>query len=102
MSAAATFSLPAQLTMAVAAGAYAQVQAALAPVRGPQPFTVDASGLREFDTAALAVLLEAHRVCESLGAPLAVAGAPAKLAQLAALYGVDGLLGLSGTPAPAG
>ena len=42
----------------------------------------------------LAVLLEAGRVCESRGATLTIAHAPPKLSQLAALYGVEGLLGL--------
>ena len=86
--------LPAQLTMAVAAAAHAQVQAALAATSGHQAVTVDAGGLQEFDTSALAVLLEAGRVCESRGATLTIAHAPSKLSQLAALYGVEGLLGL--------
>ena len=62
---------------------------------GSQPFTVDAGALREFDTSVLAVLLDASRTCQSRGSRLAIANPPAKLSQLAALYGVDGLLGLS-------
>jgi phospholipid transport system transporter-binding protein len=89
------FALPAQLTMAVAAAAHAQTQAALARAPGAQPFTVDAGALREFDTSVLAVLLDASRTCQTRGSRLAIANAPAKLSQLAALYGVDALLGLS-------
>ena len=50
--------------------------------------TIDASALSEFDSSALAVLLQARR------RGMQVRGAPAKLVQLAQLYGVDELLGL--------
>jgi phospholipid transport system transporter-binding protein len=56
--------------------------------------TVDASGLQRFDSAALAVLIECHRLAQAQGRGFAVRQAPAKLAELARLYGVDGLLGL--------
>jgi phospholipid transport system transporter-binding protein len=54
--------------------------------------TVDASGLAQFDSAALAVLLECQRLAQAFGKGFAVRNAPAKLAELARLYGVDGLL----------
>jgi phospholipid transport system transporter-binding protein len=54
--------------------------------------TVDASGLTQFDSAALAVLLECQRLATAFGKGFAVRNAPAKLAELARLYGVDGLL----------
>lgn len=53
---------------------------------------IDASSLRQFDSSALAVLLECQRVAEGFGKPFAVRNAPTKLAALARLYGVDGLL----------
>jgi phospholipid transport system transporter-binding protein len=53
---------------------------------------VDASNLRQFDSSALAVLLECQRAAEAFGKPFSVRGAPPKLAALARLYGVDGLL----------
>ena len=53
---------------------------------------VDASALQEFDSAALAVLLECQRQAQAWGRPFAVRQAPAKLAALAKLYGVDALL----------
>jgi phospholipid transport system transporter-binding protein len=56
--------------------------------------TVDASALRDFDTAALAVLLECSRQARSWGKALVVHGAPPKLGELAALYGVDKLLAI--------
>ena len=54
--------------------------------------TVDASGLRQFDSAALAVLLECQRLAQAGGKGFAVRQAPAKLAELARLYGLDKLL----------
>ena len=53
---------------------------------------VDASNLRHFDSSALAVLLECQRAAEAFGKPFAVRNAPAKLAALARLYGVDTVL----------
>ena len=53
---------------------------------------VDASNLRQFDSSALAVLLECQRAAEAFGKPFAVRNAPPKLAALARLYGVDALL----------
>ena len=54
--------------------------------------TIDASGLQQFDSAALAVLLECQRLALAWGKGFAVRNAPAKLADLARLYGVDALL----------
>ncbi|MBC7717816.1 MAG: STAS domain-containing protein, partial [Pseudorhodobacter sp.] len=44
------------------------------------------------DSSALAVLLECQRLAQASGRSFAVRGAPAKLAQLAQLYGMDELL----------
>jgi len=57
-----------------------------------QTLTVDASGLKDFDSAAIAVLLECARQARSWGKRFAVRRAPAKLSELAGLYGVDELL----------
>lgn len=54
--------------------------------------TVDASALRQFDSSVLAVLLESQRLAHAWGKGFGVRGAPAKLSQLAKLYGVDELL----------
>ena len=53
---------------------------------------VDASNLQHFDSSALAVLLECQRAADAWGKPFELRNAPAKLASLARLYGVDVLL----------
>lgn len=62
------------------------------------PLNIDAAGLQEFDSAALAVLLECRRLAEKSGRSLRLHNAPPRLSQLARLYGVAELLGLA--PAP--
>lgn len=52
----------------------------------------DASGLLRFDSSALAVLLECRREALALGKTFAVSEMPARLRELAGLYGVAGLL----------
>jgi phospholipid transport system transporter-binding protein len=54
--------------------------------------TIDASGLQQFDSAALAVLLECQRQALAWGKGFAVRNAPRKLTELARLYGVDAFL----------
>ena len=61
------------------------------------PFVVDASALEQFDSSALAVLLDCHRQAVAAGRTLAVIGMPGRLIQLATLYGVAPLI--FGTPA---
>jgi phospholipid transport system transporter-binding protein len=53
---------------------------------------VDASALDRFDSAALAVLLEFRRVCLAAGKSLSIRALPGRLADLAALYGIQELL----------
>ena len=53
---------------------------------------VDASALAQFDSSALAVLLECRREASVLGRGFAVKGLPPRLRELASLYGVAGLL----------
>jgi phospholipid transport system transporter-binding protein len=52
----------------------------------------DASGLRQFDSSALAVLLECRREALALGKTFSVNELPPKLRELATLYGVSELL----------
>ena len=66
------------------------------PRDGADPLTVDASALETLDSAAVAVLLECARQARSWGKRFAVRNAPAKLAELARLYGVDDLLEIRG------
>ena len=56
---------------------------------------VDASALEVFDTSAVALLLQARRLAEARGLAFELRAAPAKLAELADLYGVAGLLSMS-------
>ncbi len=60
------------------------------------PVVIDASNLSQFDSSALAVLLECHRAARAWGKGFTLRNAPPKLTALAKLYGVDVLL----TPAP--
>ncbi|NUZ05659.1 STAS domain-containing protein [Piscinibacter koreensis] len=83
--------LPAALTASEATPALRLLGEALQREQAAE-VTVDASALRHFDSSALAVLLECSRLAAAAGKPFNVRGAPAKLAALARLYGVDGLL----------
>ena len=56
------------------------------------PVVVDASALKEFDSSVLAVLLDCRREAVAQGRTFAVKGLPAKLSQLAGLYGVAELV----------
>jgi len=84
--------LPEVLTMAEARGASARLDAAVQAEASP---VIDASSLHSLDSAAIAVLLQCRRVAAAQGKTLQISGAPPKLAELARLYGVDGLLGLA-------
>ncbi|MCR8959015.1 STAS domain-containing protein [Variovorax sp. S2] len=53
---------------------------------------VDAGALTQFDSSALAVLLECRRESSALGRGFAVKGLSPRLRELAALYGIAGLL----------
>ena len=59
---------------------------------------IDASALQQFDSSALAVLLECQRQAQAWGRAFSVRQPPPKLSALAKLYGVDGLL-LGAAPA---
>lgn len=88
--------LPQTLTLA-SAGAALETLRAAAPQGGDKVLTIDASALQVFDSAALALLLQARRQAQASGCSMQLSGAPPQLAQLAQLYGVAELLGL--TPA---
>lgn len=53
---------------------------------------LDATGLNRFDSAALAVLLEARRESLALGKRFSIRGLPQRLHDLASLYGIIELL----------
>ena len=85
--------LPPTLTLDCAAAALDTLRADADSSQGV--LTVDASALTAFDTAALALLLQARRLAQAAGRAFEVQGAPPKLTQLAQLYGVAELLGLA-------
>ncbi len=89
--------LPEHATLEKAAALAQTVAAAVAAavVAGNGPLQVDASALKSFDSSTLALLLHTHRQAQAAGRGLVVTGAPAQLAQLAQLYGVEDLLGLT-------
>ena len=83
--------LPERVTMAEARATLARLRPLLAAADEP---VIDASALVDLDTAAVALLLDCQRQAQAHGRALRVTGAPAKLGQLARLYGVEALLGL--------
>jgi phospholipid transport system transporter-binding protein len=85
MATAPAAALPDRVDLETAPQALATVRAALAAAPG----ALDCTGLRQFDSAAVAVLVALRR--EARG-PLRLQGAPPNLRKLAALYGVDALL----------
>jgi phospholipid transport system transporter-binding protein len=83
-----TLALPAKLNIAQAGAAVAALAPQAAQATGP--LVVDASALDDFDSSAIATLLELRR--QAKGRPFAVRGAPRAMVELAALYGVAELL----------
>jgi phospholipid transport system transporter-binding protein len=84
-------SLPVELTHDQAKACLAQLIAGLG-AETASPVVVNAADLGRFDSSALAVLLELRRVCMRGGKALVVHGLPRHLSDLAALYGIEGLL----------
>jgi phospholipid transport system transporter-binding protein len=91
--------LPATLTAREARDTLRMLTQALRTEGGEGAVVVDAGPLQHFDSAALAVLLEIDRLAEAWGRRFAIRSAPAKLAALAKLYGVDALLLRTDEPA---
>ena len=85
--------LPEHATLEQAAALAETLPAALAGSSGT--FAVDASRLLSFDSSTIALLLQARRLAQAAGRGFEVVGAPAQLAELARLYGVEELLELA-------
>jgi phospholipid transport system transporter-binding protein len=83
--------LPAELTHAQAPACLRMLAQAVPVDTGPTVIA-DAGALARFDSSALAVLLECRRVALAAGKSFAVARMPARLRELAGLYGVGELL----------
>ena len=83
--------LPAEITHEHASACCRMLAQALHAQPGAA-VVVDASALQKFDSSALAVLLECRRESLAAGKTFAVARSPARLLELASLYGVTELL----------
>ncbi|MFY8044749.1 MAG: STAS domain-containing protein [Rhodoferax sp.] len=82
--------LPSTLTHDVAQDCLAALRSGLQAE--PQTIVVDGAALQRFDSSALAVLLELRRECARIGKQFSVRSLPQRLRDLAALYGIEGLL----------
>ncbi len=87
---ATVLTLPAVLTHAVASGLAVAMARDISGQQGE--VVVDASALDQFDSSALAVLLECRRLALAAGKGFSVWAAPARLLQLAGVYGVRQLI----------
>ena len=85
--------LPAVLTHAQAPEAALALKTQVA--QQADGVVVDATALKQFDSSALAVLLACRRETMAAGKTFAVQGLPARLSQLAGLYGVAELIPLA-------
>lgn len=83
--------LPPKLTHEEAPACIRMLQQGLA-AHNASSTVVDASALAQFDSSALAVLLECRREATALGRGFSVKGLPARLRELGSLYGVAALL----------
>ena len=92
--------LPATITNREARDTLRMLSQALQAEPGTEVL-INAVNLQQFDTAALAVLLECQRLAQAWGKQFAVRHAPVKLVALAKLYGVDALLLSSAAAVPA-
>ncbi len=84
--------LPARLTHVEAPACLAACEAALSRCTAGEPAELDAAALQEFDSSAVALLLALARRARERGAVLRLPGLPARLRELAVLYGVGELL----------
>lgn len=96
MSAAiARLELPARLTLAEARAAAVDLGSRIAAAPAGDLLVLDAGALGQFDSSALAVLLELQRRAAAAGRRLRIERVPVRLVALAGLYGVAGVLGMA-------
>ena len=86
-------SLPASLTLRDAQAVLESLRQSLA-ADGGEVWRIDAAPVTQLDTSALAVLLECSRIAAAAKRKLEIVNAPARMSDLAHLYGVDVLLGV--------
>ena len=85
--------LPAQLTLKEAKATLRDLAPAIAQA-SEATITIDAGALVQIDSAVLAVLLECRRQAQARQRGFEVVNSPARLTELARLYGVQELLSL--------
>lgn len=85
--------LPARLTMQEATAVLGGLQQSIGRASGAA-VKLDASALRELDTAAISVLLQCRRHARERSVAFVLESVPPQLAALMALYGVAELFGL--------
>ena len=83
--------LPSVLTLNQATACRAMLLQALRAQNQPD-VVVDATALQQFDSSALAVLLDCRRACLASNRTFRVQGLSPRLRQLARVYGVAGLI----------
>ena len=83
--------LPTELMQKQASACLRMLVQRLKSEAGPT-LVVDATALDRFDSSALAMLLELRRESLAVGKQFAVRGLPARLANLATLYGIAELV----------
>jgi len=83
--------MPSRLTHAEVPAYLAQCAAAW-NAAGAGAVVLDASALHDFDSSAVAVLLELRRMAQARQAALEVQGLPPRVRELSTLYGVGELL----------
>jgi phospholipid transport system transporter-binding protein len=96
--------LPAAVTLVQAQELLAQLATAVATASaagGDKTLLIDAAEVVDFDSSALALLLEAQREARASGLACRLLQPPPKLMELARLYGVEALLGAAVEPVAA-
>lgn len=89
----AAMRLPQRITLREARGVLESLGAELAAQPGaPAAVELDASALVQFDSSVLGVLVGLHRCAAVVGRPCRLVGMPARLTELARLYGVGELV----------
>ena len=86
--------LPASLTLKDAQAVLESLRQSFAADSG-DTWRIDAAPVTQLDTSALAVLLECSRLAAAGKRKLEIVNPPARMSDLAHLYGVDGLLGVA-------
>ena len=93
MQAAAVLKFPAVLTHGVASAFFRTLANDMASQ--PTDVVVDASALSQFDSSAMAILLECRRQAHAAGKTFSVQHAPERLLQLANVYGIAALISVT-------